>query len=458
MHLFIGIITILYLAASEANAHAPVEDVWTRIYFMLLITASVPCLAMFQTAVIGQRFKNSNLSHEEMQASWNRISICHAVVWLTASLMVVLNIQWQAIVRNNFGLNQWPLIDELLILLPVVFSLVASWAVFFDVRSLANAKSPVENAQSYFSSYFSKDRWAFVLVRLRVYVAMTLLPIAIFVLMRDFANIYNDTPTLIVVSTIAVGLLVVVGYPVLIGLIWNLRPSNDPELNQVLQRFCKEQQLRIRGIKIWNTENQILNAMVAGLVPYVRTIILTDGLINRFPRNEMIAILRHEAGHIRLWHLPIRMGFIALPLILFAAAESSGISITEKLNLTLVGYNIIPHEAWMAPTAVYGIYLLITLSWLSRKMEYEADQFASIGSPGANPNDMLDALIRFGCYYPDQLDKRSLLHPSLRQRMVRIAKIRDKRFNPIEAAARWRRQQYYLLASISAICFAAIML
>ena len=129
----------------------------------------------------------------------------------------------------------------------------------------------------------------------------------------------------------------------------------------------------------------------------------------------------------------------------------------EKLNSGIAQAGLVLPTIWMAPAIVYGIYLLPTLSWLSRKMEYEADLYASMGSQAADPNHMLDALVRFASFFPEQLDKKSIMHPSLRQRIDRIVKIRENQFDHAKFTSTWRKQKIYLLVSTIGICLTAIL-
>ena len=134
MNLLIGLVIVVCLFVCEIDSQSAAEDVWTRVAAMLLVAFSVPGLAVFQTLVLTKNSKLSQLPAEQQEKTLQRLAICHSGVWLVASLMIVWAIKWQTVVRSNWELNQWPLVDEALILLPIVLSLVASWAIFYDVQ------------------------------------------------------------------------------------------------------------------------------------------------------------------------------------------------------------------------------------------------------------------------------------------------------------------------------------
>ena len=98
------------------------------------------------------------------------------------------------------------------------------------------------------------------------------------------------------------------GFPFLLLFVWRNKKIDNAELRAELIHTCYQHRLHIHDIRIWITGNQIINALVAGILPRFRIILLTDSLVKLFPRNELLAIVRHEAGHLRLWHLPIRIG------------------------------------------------------------------------------------------------------------------------------------------------------
>ena len=465
MNLLIGFVVILCLIVCELNSESRVEDVWTRVIAMLFIAACVPALAIFQTFTFSRRTKNSVLSYEQRQSSLNRLVICHCAVWLAASLMIVGSIKWQIVVRENWGLDRWPLVDETLILLPILASLLASWWIFYDVRQQVQTES---TPRSWTRRLFDSNRFAFVAVRFRVYAALTLLPIAIFVLMRDLSQLSQNFPTVSMIGAVSATVLVFLGYPFVIGIIWNLKPIADPELKESLTQFCRQHRLNVFGVRVWNTDNQILNAMVAGFVPGFRMIILTDAMLSRFPRHELFAILRHEAGHIRLWHMPIRVSFVLLPVLVLAVGEYLGVSAGDKLNAGLAMIGITVPTPWLAPSIAYAAYLAGALGWLSRKMEYEADLYAATHSTigveldesvlvNASADELLDALLRFASYFPKQLHRNSFLHPSLSARMKRIAQLREGTTSREGLTRVWQKQQVFFLVLLLTLCLVAVI-
>ncbi len=57
----------------------------------------------------------------------------------------------------------------------------------------------------------------------------------------------------------------------------------------------------------WDTERRTFNAMVVGFVPPLRTLLVSDRLLDELPRSQVAMVVLHEAAHLKRRHVPIRM-------------------------------------------------------------------------------------------------------------------------------------------------------
>jgi Zn-dependent protease with chaperone function len=416
-------------------------------------------LALFQTLIVTRRFHHSKLSATERESTLRRLSTCHSAVWLSASLAIIWAVRWQDIVRGNWQLDRWPLLDEFLIIAPVIFSLVASWAIFFEIqRSL-------EPERRLFDWQGLASRMAYVSIRFRVYVVMVLIPISIAILARDLAPWIESLPlgSQAALSLICV-LLVTAGFPFLLLVVWKTGRISDERLRTALLQLGNEHMLSIYDVRVWKTGGEIINAVVAGILPGFRVILLSDCLINQFTHKELFAILRHEAGHIKLWHLPIRIGFIVLPLVALAIDEQNPIGILSTLETGLHQLGCPPGSAIGLACAAYVVYLSIALPWLSHQMEFEADIFACHKpSAGGKPKqldqeyikDMSDALLRLAAFSPSQLDRKRLLHPSIHRRIEMILAVERSPGEAIKFGKSFVRRRRFILAALVTVCLIA---
>lgn len=423
MNLLIVFVIILVLLVSEMGTCHPVEDVWLRLTAIMITTFMVPMLAAFQTVVVTRKIKSDEYDLDRIPTTLKRLTACHSAVWLIASLAIVYSFQWQKIVRGNWGLADWLLLDEVLIIAPVVLSLIASWAIFFDIQTVF---APSKKLKS-----ISK-RIKFVSLRVRVYLAIFLIPMLLTIAAKDFLDHQVASSNTIFVLGVFVGLPVLLAaFPFLVMFVWQTAPIEDANLRQVINDIVDKHRLKVATTRVWSTSKQIINAVVAGVFPGCRVILVSDAMVKQFAHAQLAAIVRHEAGHIRRWHLPLRMFFIVLPLGIFLAAEFLGQHVTQSLENIAIAISLTPGIVMPFLTIGYCIYLGVVLTWLSRQMEFDADQYA-ITKLSDEPNilciqsanEMEDALHRFAELMPSQVDRKSFWHPTIRQRLIRIAKIK----------------------------------
>jgi len=108
----------------------------------------------------------------------------------------------------------------------------------------------------------------------------------------------------------------------------------------------------------WNTGGTTFNAMVAGFVAPMRTLLISDRLLDELPEDQIAMVVLHEAAHTRRRHVPLRMLSI-LP------AWASGVLVTR-----LAGQS----DYAMAMGTVAGILLtILILRIVSYRTEFDAD-------------------------------------------------------------------------------------
>lgn len=102
--------------------------------------------------------------------------------------------------------------------------------------------------------------------------------------------------------------------PWLIIRMWGCRPLPQDFTKNELQRFCDEHDFKTGGLLLWPLfGTEILTAGVVGILPRLRYILITSGLLRILDISELKAVIAHEMGHVRKKHLLL---FVML-LILF---------------------------------------------------------------------------------------------------------------------------------------------
>lgn len=157
--------------------------------------------------------------------------------------------------------------------------------------------------------------------------------------------------------------------------------------------------------------------MVAGFVPPLRTLLISDRALDELPRSELSMVILHEAAHLRRFHVPLRMLTI-VPAWLLGAFIS----------------RLADGHSWAMATgsAVAIAMTLVTLRIAAIRTEQDADvqacQLAAqmTGSVRDVPtsyedaaNALSSALLRITVETPSAR-KASWLHPGVSRRIANM--------------------------------------
>ena len=257
---------------------------------------------------------------------------------------------------------------ELLILAPFLVGLILSWVFFYDAeRALHDAGRGSAGAGRYWS------RRAYVAFHLRQNLALVFAPVLAMMVVnsvpRLFPQLTAASPGLVVGLTIAAGLGMFACLPWVLRLILGLRPLPEGTLRRRLMAAAERHRFRFSNILVWDTGGGMANALVTGILPTPRYVLLTDRLIAEMTPEEVEAVFGHEAGHVKHLHIPYYLAFLfgsigALAFIWDAVAGESlqGLVARDYLAvLPLVGLLI--------------TYVFVVFGFVSRRCERQADLY-----------------------------------------------------------------------------------
>jgi Zn-dependent protease with chaperone function len=148
--------------------------------------------------------------------------------------------------------------------------------------------------------------------------------------------------------------------PIMFSFILPARKMQDFELLNSVMFVAKKAGVRLSSVLVWNTNGRLMNAMAVGVLPSLKTIIVTDKLVTNLTRKEFLAVTMHEVGHHRYWHIP----FLWLTVI-------SVLLCSDRL----FGH-MITIETWYISLAKLPI-VAIVLVMVSRQFERQADVYAA---------------------------------------------------------------------------------
>lgn len=186
---------------------------------------------------------------------------------------------------------------------------------------------------------------------------------------------------------------VLIFFPPLVRRLWNCKKLPEGALKNHLDAFCARQNFSAQYY-LWPLfEGRMLTAAVMGIVPGMRYILLTPALIETMSIAEIEAIMAHEIGHVKKFHLvlyiflitgfSLLVGMLAEPFIyLFLSLPSlntliSWSGISAETALTLVGS--VPLLIFML------VYFRFVFGYFIRNFERQADLFSFATMGKAQP-------------------------------------------------------------------------
>jgi STE24 endopeptidase len=179
---------------------------------------------------------------------------------------------------------------------------------------------------------------------------------------------------------------------VLLPLFNKQTPLEEGELKTAIQNFCKKVDFKLDNVYVMDGSKRSTkaNAFFSGLGAKKR-IVLYDTLVNDLEVDEIVGVLAHEIGHYKKKHTVwgmitgvIQTGIMLYILSLFvdSPALSQALGVQKPVfHIGLVAFGILY-------SPISGITGMLT-SLLSRKNEYQADEFAA---KNHGPDSLIKAL------------------------------------------------------------------
>jgi STE24 endopeptidase len=183
-------------------------------------------------------------------------------------------------------------------------------------------------------------------------------------------------------------------YPNVIAPIFNtFKPLENQELKEKITTLLQQTGFNSNGLFVMDGSKRSShgNAYFSGFGANKR-IVFFDTLLDGLTNNEVVAVLAHELGHFKKKHIlkHIFTSFITMFVLLFVL----GFLIDKPWFFTALGVeHIAHHNALILFIFIVPIFLFFLTplgNIFSRKYEFEADEFATKHTSGA---DLISALV-----------------------------------------------------------------
>lgn len=409
------------LVIAENCPPGPADGVLWRSELTALAIAVVVVAAQAISSVTAIRIRQRPEESDQIlsiSGRWRRI---HTALWIGMVAVVSLGIGWPQMVRFNWGLDRTFLLDELLILAPVLIPLILSWVAFYQIE---RATYGARVAAGRPTTRPAPSLRHFLALHARHYLGVMLVPILLLIAAQDAVALWmpgllrSGWSTVVYAVPIA---LMVVFFPTLLRRLWKTRPLADGELRERLTALSTRAGLPVREILVWETRGVVVNAAVSGWIPGHRYVFLTDALLDRLTSHQIEAVFGHELGHIRRRHLLLRGLVMLAPLSSLLALEVVWPESAAALNTVTTQLQTTAH----LPLAIGVLIALASYAYFvfggyCRLLETEADLYGCRMLETETAEEAYDvfssALERLAIESGVPRDKSTWQHPSIARR------------------------------------------
>jgi STE24 endopeptidase len=462
------------LGAAPTDAASHAGSGWFVLGLTVLPMLGLALLTHAALAWLGRRIDRTG--------SWRAVRTADRVLalsrWGLVSWHAAAVLAWGWLDAVRAAVGNVVLLDEAIAVTPALLGLVAGWAAVFPVDRRLREATLFRALEEGSPIHPPLTRGAFVWMQVRHQVLLVLAaaaPLAawselteraISRLVRDSvvvgpqgatwaerAGFWLQNPAAsegVHIGLQALGVVAVFAVmPLLLKRLWDTRALEAGELREALAGVCRSHAVSVRDVLVWQTQGSAVNGAVLGLIGRWRYVLLTDALLERLPRTQVLAVMAHEVGHVRHGHMP----WLAAALL---AAVGGCTVLAEVLGpgaLAALGLPLPRHAAIGAVAGLAGG--LLVFGWVSRRFEWQADAFAvkhlsrwgglstpaevgevalGAGVPGERPGvigdgavhavaDALDRVARLNHIPPSA---GSFRHGSIAERIRRIHSLRGR--------------------------------
>ena len=205
-------------------------------------------------------------------------------------------------------------------------------------------------------------------------------------------------------------------------------PLENGELRNEIESFSNKVGFNLDNIFVIDGSKRSTkaNAYFSGFGAKKR-IVLYDTLINDLETNEIVAVLAHEIGHYKKKHVFVNMiisiGLTGITLYILSLLINNPL-LSEALSISTPSF----HIGLIAFGVLYSPISEITgimMHYISRKFEYQADNYAS---QYYNPEDLVNSLKKLSKNSLSNLTPHKTTvflhysHPTLYQRVLNLKK------------------------------------
>ena len=404
---FLLMVFLVLVCLPEPEVWATWKPLWTDSPLACLTaTWLTVLLAGLHAYFVARRVRGPLVSEpsrrEQLLARYERGRWRQQISLFGLYVLALLGLGWGWAVSQLWRYHTTPLPGaELLVLSPFVAAQLLAWTAYYDAerashqsahRLLAEAHGggwlELERSRTAVPASFG-SRASYVLFQLRQKLALAFLPVMLLLVAKELQRLFPEDwqqsiKAVHFLSSVPV-MVVFAALPWVVRLVLGLKPLPKGPLRRRLEASARRLRFRCSNILVWNTRNGMANAMVIGIVPWVRYVIFTDRLLEDFTPEEIEAVFGHEAGHIRHNHMLYYFGFLMASMIVLFWLITEAILPYFGPDLSVSSNHSSDLVSAVALVAVLLAYIFVVFGYLSRRCERQADVFGCRAVSCASP-------------------------------------------------------------------------
>lgn len=218
-------------------------------------------------------------------------------------------------------------------------------------------------------------------------------------------------------------------YPVwIMPLFHKFEPLADTELTDAVRQFAERSGIAVLGVYRWGLEEktETANAALTG-IGKTRRIILGDTMLDRYSKDEIIAVLAHEVGHFKNHDLlRLLISGTVLAALGFYVADFTLRALVAQLGFAGVA-DIGAFPLFLFALVTFSVVAMPLSNMYSRRREYAADAYAVRAIGDAEP--LVTALEKLADQNLSDKEPAPWIefmlhsHPSIKRRVARAREI-----------------------------------
>ncbi|MCI0470526.1 MAG: M48 family metalloprotease [Candidatus Aminicenantes bacterium] len=218
--------------------------------------------------------------------------------------------------------------------------------------------------------------------------------------------------------------LIAIVAPFLIIFLWDCKPLAQTELKESIRALCESRQVKFRDIMSWGALNKtLITAGVVGLIARCRYLLITPQLLKLLDKEEILAVVSHEMGHVKKRHLLfylfffigyVVLGFVVFNrLVIFLVGSEFGLAAfvtRDGLDMGVINTYLV-----FLMFILFAVYFRFVFGYFMRIFERQADTYCF--DTGIGPNPMISSFMKLGVSLKEDSNKPNWHHYNIAQRI-----------------------------------------